>query len=319
MIRGWCSITVVALTGSQYLLGQASPLASWVTDVNPHNFSYNQGRVNALAINPANVQIIFAGSELGGVFKSQDGGGHWTHVDAVTMFQINDIKYVSTKPDVIIATGNYDGRVESMGGIWRSANGGVTWEKPRGSDPGCSSSLPFVPAGQTSAHRISFASDKAGPPRIFVADDCGIATSADFGATWSRIDPQPAQRRYWDVQATAVGGKIQLDTCGDDGYFRSSDGGAPSSWSAPDTPPYFRFFGTLCRIAVAPGDPKTVYIAGWFDSQLWEATGTGAPWAWTPLDTLDNIFRPPMSSVATHPGLDGDPPHFAAYVYVARN
>src|SRR5260370_16271566 len=228
MIRGWCSITVVALTGSQYLLGQASPLASWVPDVNRDNFSYRQRRVNALAINPANVQIIFAGSELGGVFKSQDGGGHWTHVDAVTMFQINDIKYVSTKPDVIIATGNYDGRVESMGGIWRSANGGVTWEKPRGSDPGCSSSLPFVPAGQTSAHRISFASDKAGPPRIFVADDCGIATSADFGATWSRIDPQPAHRRYWDVPATPVRRPIHPDT-------RAAAGYSPSCPAHPPT------------------------------------------------------------------------------------
>src|SRR5215831_2878269 len=119
--------TLAALTWCQVLYGQTSNQTSWVTDINPHNFSYNQGRVNALTVNPANPQIVFAGSELGGVFKSVDGGGHWTHVDAVTMFQINDIEYVSTNPDVIIVTGNYDGRVQSQGGIWRSVNGGVTW------------------------------------------------------------------------------------------------------------------------------------------------------------------------------------------------
>src|SRR5260370_672468 len=151
MVRDWWLIAA-ALSSSQSLFCQAGPLASWVTDVNPHNFSYNQGRVNALAVNPANAQIIFAGSELGGVFKTEDGGGHWTHVDAVTMFQINDIKYVSTNPDVIIAAGNYDGRVESKGGIWRSINGGVTWEKPRGSHPRSSPSPPFAPPAHISAH-----------------------------------------------------------------------------------------------------------------------------------------------------------------------
>ncbi len=280
IIRDQCLVAAAALTGSQFLFGQEGPHASWVTDVNPHDASYNQGRVNALAVNPANGRLSLPARSWAAFSRRRL---HWRHVDEITMFQINDIKYVSNKPDVIIATGNYDGRVESRGGIWRSVNGGVTWEKARGSDPGCSLysspyTLPLVPAGQTSAYRIAFAWGKPGPPRIFVTDDCGIATSANFGATWSRIDPQPAQRRCWDVQATPVAGKIQLDTCGDDGYFPSSDGGSPGSWSAPDTPPYYRYgYGTRCRIAVAPGDPETVYIAAFLSNQLWEATGTGAP------------------------------------------
>jgi hypothetical protein len=273
------------------------------------------GRINTLAIDPADPQIVFAGSELGGIFKTTDGGGHWAHVDQVSMFQVNDIKYVSTHPDVIIAAGDYDGRSPSQGGIWRSVNGGVRWRKARASDPGCS--IPLVPAGETSAYRIAVAGPKAGPPEIFVADDCGIATSDDFGATWSQIDPQPTPSRYWDVQATPLpNGKIQLDTCGDAGYLRSSDSGLPGTWTAPDPRPDSGSRLRPCRLAVAPGDPSTVFLTGSASGQLWESTGSAPPWTWTPLNPIASVGIGRQDDwVQTHPGLDGNPSHFEVYFY----
>jgi photosystem II stability/assembly factor-like uncharacterized protein len=306
----------------------ASAPASWVTDVNPPSVVVNtgccteidtpfSGRINALAVDPADPRTIFAGSELGGIFETVDGGGHWTHVDQVSMFQINDIKYVSTHPEVIIAVGDYDGRSPSQGGIWRSVNGGVTWKKVQGSDPTCSNGG-LLPAGETSAHRIAVASVKSRPPEVFVADDCGIAASNDFGATWSRIDPQPTASRYWDVQATLLAnGKVQLDTCGDAGYFRSTDSGLPGTWTAPDPPPYFlRSFGTPCRVAVAPGDPSTVFLTALAFGQLWETTGARPPWSWTPLNPVTTVGIARQDYwVQTQPGLDGDPTHFEVYFY----
>jgi hypothetical protein len=127
-------------------------------------------------------------------------------------------------------------------------------------------------------------------------------------------------RRYWDIQATLVNGKIQLDTCGDDGYFRSTNAGAQGSWSTADTPPYFSYsFGTQCRIAVAPNDPSTVFIASLSSNQLWETTGTGAPWTWTPNDTFQDIFGRPMSWVETHPGFSGNSTDFEVYFYGGWN
>jgi photosystem II stability/assembly factor-like uncharacterized protein len=310
----------------------ACPLAfadapvSWVTDVNPSSVVINtgcceevdtpfSGRINALAVDPANPQIMFAGSELGGVYETGDAGAHWTHVDQVTMFQINDIAYVSTHPDVIIAAGDYDGRSPSQGGIWRSVNGGATWRKVPGSDPGCATTL--VPAGETSAYRIAVAETKAGPPRIFVADDCGIATSDNFGATWSRIDPDPTPGRYWDVQATPLpNDKIQLDTCGDSGYLRSSDSGLPGTWTLPAPRPDSGSRLSPCRLAVAPGDPSTVFLTAQFTGQLWETTGTNAPWTWTPLFPVADVGVGRADDwVQTHPGLDGDPGQFEVYFY----
>jgi photosystem II stability/assembly factor-like uncharacterized protein len=326
-------LSVLAVVGAGLLAAAAvpaAPPASWVADVNPPSVLVNtgatietdvpfSGRINALAVDPADPRIVFAGSELGGVFETTDGGERWTHVDQVTMFQVDDIEYVSTHPDVIVATGDYDGRSPSQGGIWRSVNGGVTWQKVKGSDPTCSS--PLVPAGETSAHRIAVARAKAGPPEVFVADDCGIAFSINYGATWSRIDPQASPSRYWDVAATPLAnGKVQLDTCGDGGYFRSSDAGRPGTWTAPDPPPYARrSFGTPCRIALAPGDPSTVFLTAFASGELWEATGTGAPWTWTPLDPVASTGIARQDDwVQTHPGLDGDPGHFEVYFYAGN-
>src|SRR6516165_7601894 len=157
----------VLLTSS---LASGSAPASWVTDVNPRSLTAGTlygGRVNALAVDPANAQVVFAGTELGGVFESTDGAAHWTHVDGLPLFRINDIKFVSTHPQVIVVAGDSDGRVVSEGGIWRSINGGITWQRASGWQPGCTDE----PAG----HRIAVAPGENGRPQIFVADDCGIA------------------------------------------------------------------------------------------------------------------------------------------------
>jgi photosystem II stability/assembly factor-like uncharacterized protein len=299
----------------------ASALESWVTDVNPRSLANGTlygGRVNALAVDPANAQIVFAGTELGGVFESTDGAAHWMHVDGLPLFRINDVKFVSTHPDVIVVAGDSDGRVMSQGGVWRSVNGGTTWKHAADWQPECTD--------EPAAHRIAVASGSDGRPLIFVADDCGIATSKDLGATWTELSPEPAKAaRYWDVSATNVRGLVQLDACGDDGYFRSSDAGLPGSWSPPDqATPYLDQSNydsvdfPRCRVAVAPPDPNTVYLASDAGGAegLWETTSTSVPRSWIALNPVpafdDNAFGRP-SFLETHAGLDGDPTHFEVY------
>jgi photosystem II stability/assembly factor-like uncharacterized protein len=302
-------------------LASASAPASWVTDVNPLALTSGTlfgGRVNALAVDPANAQIVFAGTELGGVFESTDGAAHWMHVDALPLFRINDIRFVSTHPDVIIVASDSDGRTVSQGGIWRSVNGGVTWQRALGWEPGCTD--------EPAAHRIAVATGGNGRPRVFVADDCGISTSSNLGATWTELAPESGKAaRYWDVAATNVGGQIQLDACGDDGYFRSTNAGVAGSWTPPDpATPYLDQinFDTQdfprCRVAVAPPDPNTVYLASDAGGAegLWETTSTSVPRSWTALNPVpvfdDNAFGRP-NFLETQSGLDGDPTHFEVY------
>jgi hypothetical protein len=59
-----------------------------------------------------------------------------------------------------------------------------------------------------------------------------------------------------------------------------------------------------------------VFLTALDAGQLWETTGTSAPWTWTPLNPVALVGIARQDDwVQTHPGLDGDPSHFEVYFY----
>jgi photosystem II stability/assembly factor-like uncharacterized protein len=133
---------------------------------------------------------VYAASEAGGVFVSRNGGASWHHVDAIAMAMANDVKYMPGRPNVIVATGDYDGRVDSLGGIWISRDDGAAWN-PVSVGTGCT----LFP----SARRITFGRAAGRPMTIYVADDCGVAVSSDLGVTWRHLEPEGQAIRYYDI------------------------------------------------------------------------------------------------------------------------
>ena len=308
------------------LVAALSPAAARaaVIDVNPDGNPAEPrfgGRSLGLTVHPFNKQVVYVATELGGFFVSTDGGTHWSHVDALPVPLGRDILFDPQDPSTLIASGRYDGRVANQGGIWVSSNGGATWFKPSTSNPGCST--------EASTWRIAIANDPTAHRNVYVATDCGIAISTNSGATWTHVDPCTAanapfcgsRATYFDVAARVVGGNVQLDVCGDEGYFRSPDGGA--TWSAPDpaSPARAVFGGSFnpCRVATAPGDPNTVYLSnysgvsgGFCVSRLMENASGGAAGAWTDMAVSANNCRDPW--VVTHPDLGADPNRFQVYI-----
>ncbi|HTG36023.1 MAG TPA: choice-of-anchor D domain-containing protein [Thermoanaerobaculia bacterium] len=294
-----------------------------VVDINPNGTPPEPrfgGRSLGLTIHPFNTQIVYVATEQGGFFTSADGGNHWRHVDAIPIPLARDVLFDPQDPSILIASGRYDGRVANQGGIWVSNNGGATWLKPATSNPGCSS--------EASTWGIAIPNDPAAHGNVYVATDCGIAISANSGATWTHVDPCMAanapfcgaRATYFDVEARVVGGQVQLDVCGDEGYFRSSDGGA--TWSAPDPASPARAAGGAfnpCNVATAPGDPNTVYLTnysgvtadGFCISRLMENAAGGASGMWTDMMVSANNCRDPW--VVAHPDLAGDPNRFQVY------
>ncbi|MDT4938757.1 MAG: hypothetical protein QOG80_2428 [Pseudonocardiales bacterium] len=243
----------------------ALPPPSDVTEVNPDtvtpasSLKYG-GRIEGIAINPVNTQVVLAASELGGLWRSTNGGNNWSHVDSLSLTRMYDVRYAAADSNLVIATGDNDGASPSRGGIWVSQDGGQNWTRPAtaNDDVNC--------GGPAGAHWLDIAGTTPGQLTVFVATDCGISVSTDSGTTWTHhFAAGPANARYWDVKTATVGGVIQASSCGDGGLTRSTDG-AGATWSAyvGDNSELFgpnALGAPQCHIALAPGDPNTAFIS----------------------------------------------------------
>jgi photosystem II stability/assembly factor-like uncharacterized protein len=88
------------------------------------------GRINCMAFHPTNPDIFWAGSPVGGLWKTIDGGLNWQCItNNFASIGISDIAVDYTNPDVIyILTGDDDGADSNCIGILKTTDGGVTWK-----------------------------------------------------------------------------------------------------------------------------------------------------------------------------------------------
>ncbi len=297
------------------VLGGATTLPAQVTDVNPDGLPGEPrfgGRTLGVTIHPLNRNVVYAASERGGFYVSADGGTTWAHIDEIPVPLARDILFDPRDPSVLIASGRSNTEVPNRGGIWVSGNGGASWTKPATSDPGCS--------GQVSTWGIAIADHPTRHRDVYVATDCGISISNDSGATWNHVDPCTTSDATWcnnrtiyfDVEARVVGANVQLDVCGDEGFFRSTDGGA--TWSAPDpnSPARRVNNGSFnpCNVATAPQNADTVYLAnysgttpaGFCQARLMENASGGAAGGWVSMNVGSQNCRDPWVVNQPDPG-----------------
>ncbi len=88
-------------------------------------------RINTVAANPQNENIIYAGFSEGGIFKTTDGGQNWVPIfDDQVFLSIGDIVLDPNDPETVyVGTGdvNISGYPFIGDGLYRSTNGGDTW------------------------------------------------------------------------------------------------------------------------------------------------------------------------------------------------
>jgi photosystem II stability/assembly factor-like uncharacterized protein len=160
---------------------QTHILAPTWQSVGPSNVG---GRIAALALHPADPNLIYAGAASGGVWKSTDNGTTWTSIfnespsiGALTLDPNNpQTIYVGTGEANPGGVAIYPGN-----GIWRSSNAGQTW-----------SNLGLSTTGQIGKIEIH----PSNSSRIFVAAqglyrsktlERGIYRSTNAGASWEKI------------------------------------------------------------------------------------------------------------------------------------
>jgi photosystem II stability/assembly factor-like uncharacterized protein len=129
--------------------------------------------ISALEIAQADSNMIYVGTENGGIYHSPDGGTSWSGDLAGPVlpgFTVTRILTSPTNAQIVYATvANFNARH-----VFRSRDGGQTWlDIDRGQ-------LPDVPH-----HAIAIPSAK--PMTLYVCSDAGVHVSTDAGDSWKSL------------------------------------------------------------------------------------------------------------------------------------
>lgn len=102
----------------------------------PYNDPIVAGRVTALAVDPTNANVVYAGAADGGVWKTTDGGIHWTPLtDTQPSLAVGSIAIdPSNHSTIYVGTGEENFSADSYfgAGILKSTNGGSSWTQIKG-------------------------------------------------------------------------------------------------------------------------------------------------------------------------------------------
>ncbi len=144
------------------------------------------GRVRAIAIDPRNSSVIYAGSASGGVWRTSNGGATWTPLtDAQCSLTTGAIAIDPVDPSILyVGTGE---PTQSNGcGLLRTFDGGATWTEINGG--GVLAPTNGTRASQT--YRIAIDPGSAGSRTstvVLYAASNGLHRSANSGATWTTV------------------------------------------------------------------------------------------------------------------------------------
>ncbi len=193
------------------------------------------GQIPEIAVHPNNPDLvyvaalghIFGPNEERGIFRSKDGGKNWEKILFVNdRTGFNDIAMDPTNPRILYAAAWMVERKpwaiisgSEEGGVWKSADGGDTWEKLAGG----------LPTGLVG--KIDLTVSPANPDRVWALveapEDGGVYLSEDGGKTWQLVngDRKLLQRAWYYTHIYADPKDANTVYALNTDFYKSTDGG----------------------------------------------------------------------------------------------
>lgn len=252
--------------------------------------AFMSGRIADIAIDPEDTSTWYVAVGSGGVWKTTNGGTTWTPIfDDQAVYSIGCLTLdPNNRNTVWVGTGeNVGGRHVGFGdGIYRSRDGGASWEKL---------------GLENSQHISKIIVDPRDSDRVFVAaqgplwspgGDRGLYLTTDGGTTWAKVlgggewtgvtdlamdprDPDTLYAATWQRHRSVA---ALMDGGPESGIHKSTDGGL--TWRAlkaglPEEP-----MGKI-GLAVSPQRPDVVYAAIELKRRtggVWRSSDRGESW-----------------------------------------
>jgi len=216
------------------------PYQTFSIDANQVPVSW-QGNVYSIDQSLSNPNIVYVGTEAGGVFKTTDKGQNWTHASFnSTMRSVTTIKVHPTDPKTVYAGDNQN--------VYKTVNGGQDWS---------------VMLGQNGLGANDILIKPNDPSDVFVASVNGLYRSQNGGQDWSQV----LSSRIWDMELKPNDPNTVYVMQSNNSDIRtelwkSTDGGDSFSlrdngWYSSDDPDRINGGG---RMTVTPADPDRVYV-----------------------------------------------------------
>jgi photosystem II stability/assembly factor-like uncharacterized protein len=259
--------------------------------------------IGDLVLDPTNPNIIYAGTgEVNGgggsvtyggngVYKSTDGGTTWNYLGLASTEYISRIVVNPLNPQTVFlgAMGKLFGK-NSERGLYRSTDGGVTWENKLfiSDSTGCIDVA--VNAADPNIVYAAMWERIRKPDRLtYGGPTCGLYRSTDGGETWTELinglpNNTPSLGRIgisisssspntlYAIYADNIGyfAGVYKSTNNGDSWTRTNDGALNSLFSS-----YGWWFG---NIRVDPSNPNNVFVMG---LDVYKTTNGGSSWSYS--------------------------------------
>jgi len=248
------------------------------------------GNVSKFAFDPVNASIVYAASD-NGVFRSTDGGQHWTGAAATLGTSMFDIAVASADRQKVFAS--------SVFGLYKSSDGGATWAVVHGFSSfkvavSPNGNIVYSYAGGSGVIRstdggVTFGSTGTGLPATtsitaLVIDptnsdtvyasflsSAGVYKSIDGGAHWTAANSGLTASAYYSLAMDPSNSATLYAGPGPGRIFKSTDGG--TSWAELTNGLSTTFYRA---ITIKASSPTTILAAT--DGGIYKSTDAGASW-----------------------------------------
>ena len=215
------------------------PVFGTLPFINSGSWSSGQGRIQAVAVDPNNASIMYVGTPAGGIWKSTNSGTNFVPLfDEFPQIGVSGIAVDANNSNIIyITTGDRDNSETSFVGVYKSINGGVTWNTT-GTISGASraSDIYINPTDSN---------------MVWVATSAGFFRSINAGTSWTRT----LIGNIKDIKIKPTDPTV-VYAVSSNTFYRSTDSGSSFTTITNGLP---SASGRLV-IDVTPANPNYIYV-----------------------------------------------------------